>query len=75
MTDNTTTPENNPPSVGLADIAFLLQAIEIGVQRGAYRAEEMSSLGGVYDKVKAFIVANQPKQAEPAAETSNAEGN
>jgi len=56
------------PGLGLADIAFLLQIVEICSQRGAFKADELTSVGTVYDKVKAFISANSPASAAPAAE-------
>lgn len=44
------------PSVTINDIAFLVQIVEIVAQRGAFKAEELSTVGAIYDKVKAFIV-------------------
>jgi hypothetical protein len=64
--------ENNevqtPPSVTINDIAFLVQIIEIVAQRGAFKAEELSTVGAVYDKVKAFI-ANATPAAQPTEGT------
>jgi hypothetical protein len=57
-TENKTT---ETPSVGLADIGFLLQVVEICSKRGAFNADEMTQVGTVYDKVKAFLAANAPK--------------
>ena len=57
-----------PPSVTINDIAFLVQIVEIVAQRGAFKAEELSTVGAVYDKVKAFIVANTPKAAQQPEE-------
>ena len=53
-----------PPSVTINDIAFLVQIIEIVAQRGAFKAEELSTVGAVYDKVKAFL-ANATPAAQP----------
>ena len=61
-------PATTPPSITIQDIAFLVQIVEIVSQRGAFRADELSSVGAVYDKVKAFIVANSP-QATPEQPT------
>jgi hypothetical protein len=64
MTDENKTDANVPataPSIGIQDIAFLVQIVETVAQRGAFRAEELSSVGAVYDKVKAFIIANTPQ--------------
>ena len=68
MTDTTNQPsEQTSASVGLADIGFLLQIVEICTQRGAFRADELSQVGPVYDKVKAFLQANMPKKDEASS--------
>ena len=56
-----------PPSMTINDIAFLVQIIEIVAQRGAFKADELSTVGAVYDKVKAFI-ANATPPAQPTEE-------
>ena len=60
--ENTTTPEaveqTQQPSFGLADLVFTLQIIEACTQRGAFRAEELSNVGAAYDRLKAFLAAN-----------------
>jgi hypothetical protein len=71
MTD-TTTAETTPPSLTINDIGFLVQIIETVAQRGAFRADELSSVGAVYDRVKAFITANTP---QPTADQPTEEVN
>jgi len=71
MTD-TTTAETTPPSLTINDIGFLVQIIETVAQRGAFRADELSSVGAVYDRVKAFITANTP---QPTADQTTEEVN
>jgi hypothetical protein len=66
------TTENNttvPTNLAISDIASLLQIVEVVSQRGAFRAEELSSVGALYDKVKAFIVANTPAE-QPTGEVN-----
>lgn len=48
--------------VTINDIALLIQIIEVVAQRGAFKAEELSSVGAVYDKVKTFITNAMPPQ-------------
>lgn len=43
------------PSLNLQDIVSLLNIIDLATRRGAFRAEEMSSIGAVFDKVGAFL--------------------
>lgn len=67
----TDTPSDTPaanPSLGLNDIAFLLQIVEICSKRGAFNADEMTSVGTVYDKVKSFVAANTPAQTDAKPE-------
>jgi len=76
MTDETTTDATvttAPTSITINDIGFLVQIVETVAQRGAFRADELSSVGAVYDKVKAFIVANtqQPAPADQPTEETN----
>ena len=58
ITDSVT--QTPAPNITIADIAFLVQIVEVCSQRGAFRAEELTNVGAVYDRVKAFIVANTP---------------
>ncbi len=53
----------------LQDLKVAAGAIELGAQRGAYRANEMKIIGDVYDKLTTFIKsAEQP--AAPAEGTN-----
>jgi len=67
MSDETNEVQTPPPSMTINDIAFLVQIIEIVAQRGAFKADELSTVGAVYDKVKAFI-ANTTPPAQPTEE-------
>lgn len=51
----------------LQDLKVAAGAIELGAQRGAFRANEMKIIGDVYEKLTAFI-----RSAEPAADTAEA---
>ena len=48
MDRNTT---QDKPGLNINDLAAMLQIIGIATQRGAFRADEMSSIGTVYDRV------------------------
>ena len=71
MTEENTTTENTQaeaPGFGINDLVFTLQVFEAATSRGAFRAEELSSVGAVYDKLRAFLTANGaiagPKQED-----------
>ena len=66
-----------PQSVNLSDLGLLLQIVDVATQRGAFRGNELSQVGAVYDKLNAFLsyvqaqqAAQQPEEGaqEPAGE-------
>jgi hypothetical protein len=65
-------------SFGIADLVFVLQVFEACAQRGAFRAEEMTNVGAVYDRLRVFLVANNampqpvtaPDNSAPAEDTT-----
>jgi hypothetical protein len=73
MTDETTTPAE-APGFGIQDLVFTLQIFEACATRGAFRAEEMSNVGMVYDRLKAFLTANGALGTTAAAEAETPEG-
>ena len=69
MSDQTTTPETtDAPAAAqlqLQDLMLAAQVIQLASQRGAIRAEEMSQVGGLYERIVAFLQASgalQPAQ-------------
>jgi hypothetical protein len=58
-TENTTTENTNAEvSFGITDLVFTLQVYEAAAQRGAFRADELTNVGAVYDRLRAFLIAN-----------------
>jgi len=51
----TTTPET--PGLSLQDLVLALQTIQACAQRGAIKADEMTTVGGLYDRMFAFLEA------------------
>ncbi len=64
-----------PVGLTLQDLRVLAGAVELGAQRGAFRAGEMEVVGATYNKLALFLKANEPAPETPAdAEvTGNAE--
>ena len=62
-----------PVQLTLQDLVLALQTIQVTAQRGAIRADEMSAVGALHDKLLAFLQAsgalNQPAET-PAQETA-----
>jgi len=44
-----------PQSVSLQDLQLLGQIVDLASQRGAFRGNELSQVGAVYDKLSAFL--------------------
>jgi hypothetical protein len=50
------------PQITLVDLQNLLQVIDVAAQRGAFRGNELTSVGAVRDKLAAFLEAALPKE-------------
>jgi len=78
MDDNTQDPgtstsgeQAQQPSLQLSDLVLALQVIQASAQRGAVRPDEMESVGGLYNRLFAFLEAQgaikRPEQGAPNA--------
>jgi len=66
-------PEENvvPESIGLQDLQLLAQIVDLASQRGAFRGNELTQVGVVFDKLTAFlnhVAAEQQAKAEADGE-------
>lgn len=52
-----TVAEQTAPSLTLQDLVLVAQIIQIGSQRGTFRAEELADVGNLYTKLIAFLQA------------------
>ena len=74
MTEENTqeaTTEASEVQLGLADIAAVVQIIDITTKRGAYEGAELESVGKVRNRFAAFVEAQQAAQ-EPEAGSATA---
>ena len=57
MSEEITQPETEAPAqtLTLNDLVLSLQVIQLVTQRGAIKAEEMSTIGGLYDRLYRFL--------------------
>ena len=57
--------------LNIQDLVNVLRVINTCTQRGAFRAEELSGVGGLYDRLNAFVqstgVLKDDEDAAPAA--------
>jgi hypothetical protein len=62
------------PSLALSDLVLLLNLVRAASERGAIKADELSAVGTVYDRLFKFLEAsgaiNKPAPPETAADQS-----
>jgi hypothetical protein len=61
--------EAQAPGLSINDLAVLKSTVEVAANRGAFRAEEMATVGATYNKLAAFVNAAMPK-SETEEETT-----
>jgi hypothetical protein len=52
------------------DLVTLKSAIELGSQRGAWRANELTAVGQVYERLSAFVASLLPPKEDPKGDAS-----
>jgi len=57
----------------LSDILLTAQVIQLASTRGAFRAEEFTQVGQLYDRLIAFLKASGAIQSTPATDAPAAE--
>ena len=63
------------PKVTVNDLVNVYNIIDLASKRGAFQAAELSSVGAVANKVKAFVDHVQAQQKAAADAAGEAEGN
>ena len=64
---------NAPESIGLNELAVLAQIVDLATQRGAFRANELTQVGEVYDKLNAFLTFIREQQETTAEAEAGSE--
>ena len=71
MTEETQAVEQEATvSLGLADLALMANIIQVTSERGAIKANEMTAVGALYQKLVAFVNANAPQPEAPEEDAS-----
>lgn len=63
---------NTPPPITIQDLIMIKDLIDVACSRGAFKAEEMSSVGQTYDKLTGFlnsVIASAQAEADQPGET------
>jgi hypothetical protein len=67
---NTATPaEVEPTGLTIQDLNLVLQVIQVSATRGAFKAEELSMVGGLHDRIYKFLDAAGAFVKAPVNET------
>ena len=75
MTEENTMPETaqapTQTMLSVADLKMMARIIQVGSQRGSFKAEELVTVGGLYDKIIGFL--RDAGQLDPAPEEAPAQ--
>ncbi|MDA9955650.1 hypothetical protein N9D49_00930 [bacterium] len=64
--ETTNTAEQTPAELTVQDLGSIKQIIDVASQRGAFKPNEMMTVGQVYTKLDTFLAAVQKQQQETA---------
>ena len=67
------TPAGAPAELTINDLNAIKTIIDVASTRGAFRANEMESVGKVFNKLNSFLESVTPKQAEGEAPAAPAD--
>lgn len=60
-----------PPQITISDLVTIKDLIDVACSRGAFRANEMTSVGEVYDRLTGFlntVIASAQAEADQTGE-------
>lgn len=70
--ENQEIPQENP-SLALSDLILLMNLVKVTAERGAIKAEEMQTVGIVYEKLVKFLQASGALAPQNQTEQNNAQ--
>ena len=63
--------QQTAPSLTLQDLVLVAQIIQLTSQRGAFKAEELEQVGGLYNKLVVFLQSTGAIAPTPTEEKKN----
>ena len=70
----TVTTETTPKAgLGVNDLKLMARVIQVSAERGAFKADELQAVGGLYNRTIEFLRATGNLDPAPAPETSEGE--
>jgi len=74
MNDQVTESQAAPaPNLTVSDLLLVLQTLQVVAQRGAIKAEEMTVVGGLHDRLYKFLDSQGAIASPPAGEAAETE--
>jgi hypothetical protein len=70
MTEPTQTEAPAAPGLTIQDLTLTLQVVQVATSRGAFKADELTAVGGLYDRLFKFLDAAGAITKTPPAETA-----
>jgi hypothetical protein len=64
--------EQKSPELTVTDLQNIRAIIDVAATRGAFKANEMAAVGGVFNKLDVFLAAVVPAQQKEQAEAEAA---
>jgi len=58
---------SNKPTLNIQDIANVVELLRLVTERGVWRANELSTVGQIYDRLTVFLEGAGVKFGEPSA--------
>lgn len=55
------------PSLNISDLQMVIELIDLCSQRGAFRGEELTTVGMLYSRIREFLNTVQPEVDESTA--------
>jgi hypothetical protein len=69
--------QDSAPGLNLQDLVLVVQTLQVIAQRGAIKADELTTVGGLYDRLVAFLehsgVIKKPGTDTPADNNQTAD--
>ena len=57
--------------LSIADLASMVQVIDLCSQRGAFQGSELEAVGQLRGRIQSFVQANSPSEEDTAATDTN----
>jgi hypothetical protein len=65
-----TAPQQAPTGLTIQDLTLTLQVIQVASSRGAFKADELTAIGGLYDRIFKFLESTGAITTTPAPNAS-----